>query len=579
MPERGCYRRCQARPMRPLTLHRDLRKLFAALLGVALAQSLIVVIPAWAVQHLFDRFSGNAATGSLTTSKLVLVFSVTALAAFLLEVGKRRLASEIGLRHAANLRNSLFRRIIEDPSLKARKTDKGTLLLPFVGDLTASRRWFAEGLARGSAALVLIPVLLALVATRSAELALGLAIALALSLVCSLALSRPLNHAVREVRRSRGGLTAFIAGRLDAAATIKASGRMRRELRKVETRTKKLSEAERRRAWVTGLMRGIALLTTSTLVLVTLLIGSRIIASGEATPGAIVAILSLVGLLAGGMTDLSRAFELWHPAKIAEDRINKILGAKPRRRTGSQSQIGDQHAGPHDLVISQLSLAGRFKSISAIASAGERVMIDGSPGEGKSALVAAIAQLIEPSSGAIHFGTVELGSSGDAERRRLIGFASNESAILPGSLAMNITYRGTGMNEEAVASLASQCGLDSLVKRLPGGLRGRLTPDTALSDAERHGIFLARALFEEPPLLLLDSIDAPLAASTRRWLSKRLQAYPGVVIFVADREELRAISSRHWLLEGGHLHEAAVNRSVSHPPLDDIVIPFERNGS
>lgn len=565
--------------MRPLTLHPELRKLFAALLGVALAQSLIVVIPAWAVQHLFDRFSGHAGTGSLTTSNLVLVFLATALTAFLLEVGKRRLASEIGLRHAASLRNSLFRRIIEDPSLKAQKTDKGTLLLPFVGDLTASRRWFGEGLARGSAALVLIPVLLALIATRSAELALGLAIVLAISLLCSLALSRPLDHAVREVRRHRGGLTAFIAGRLDAAATIKASGRTRRELRKVETRTEKLSDAERRRAWVTGLMRGLALLTTSILVLVTLLIGSRIIASGEATPGAIVAILSLVSLLAGGMTDLSRAFELWHPAKIAEDRINKILRAKSRRRTASQSQVGQQQTGPHDLVISQLSLAGRFKSISATASAGDRVRIEGLPGEGKSALLAVIAQLIEPTGGAIRFGSVELGSIGDAERRQLIGFASNESAILPGSLAMNITYRGTNVNEEAVVRLASQCGLDSLTMRLPRGLRGRLTPDTPLSDAERNGIFLARALFEEPPLLLLDSIDAPLAVSTRRWLSDRLRDYPGVVIFVTEREDLRAIASRIWSLEGGHLHEEAMDKSVPAPALDDIVVPFERNGS
>lgn len=564
--------------MRPLTLHRDLRKLFAALLGVALAQSLIVVIPAWAVQHLFDRFSGNAAAGSLTTGKLVLVFSATALAAFVLEVGKRRLASEIGLRHAANLRSSLFRRIIEDPSLKARKTDKGTLLLPFVGDLTASRRWFAEGLARGSAALVLIPVLLAIIATRSAELALGLAMALALSLVCSLALSRPLDRAVKEVRRYRGGLTAFIAGRLDAAATIKVSGRMRRELRKVEARTRKLSEAERRRAWVTGSMRGIALLTTSTLVLLTLLIGSRIIASGAATPGAIVAILSLVGLLAGGMTDLSRAFELWHPAKIGEDRINKILAVKPRRRAPPSNPSAHQQAGPRDLVISQLSLAGKFKAVSATASAGECVMIDGSAGQGKSALLAAIAQLIEPSSGTIHLGPRELGSIGDAERRRLIGFASSEGAILPGSLAMNIAYRGAGVNQEAVASLASQCGLDSLAGRLPGGLRGRLTPDTPLSEAERHGIFLARALYEEPPLLLLDSIDAPLAAATRRWLAQRLEAYPGVVMIVTDREELRVVSSRRWLVEGGHLREAAVNQSVFPLPSADIVIPFERNG-
>ncbi|HET7678962.1 MAG TPA: ABC transporter ATP-binding protein [Xanthobacteraceae bacterium] len=563
--------------MRPLTLHPELRGLFAALLAVALAQSLMVVIPAWAVQHLFDRFSGHSSSASLPTGSLIIVFVATALTAFLLEVGKRRLASEIGLRHAANLRNALFRRIVQDPSLKAQKTDKGTLLLPFIGDLTASRRWFGEGLARGSAALVLIPVLLTLIATRSGELALALAIALLLSLLCSLALSRPLDRAVREVRRHRGGLTAFITGRLDAAATIKASGRTRRELRKVESRTAKLSAAERRRAWVVGLMRGLTLLTNSILVLVTLLVGSRIIAAGGATPGAVVAILSLVGLLAGGMTDLARAFELWHPAKVAEDRLNKILRAKPRRRIPPMGLAEQQPTGPHDLTISRLSLANGLRSISAQASAGERVLIDGSPGEGKSALLAAIAQLIEPSSGAIHFGSVELGSIGEAARRALIGFASKDSAILPGSLAMNIAYRGTITKEDVVAPLASQCGLEPLITRLPGRLKGRLTPETPLSDAERHGIFLARALFEEPPLLLLDSIDAPLAASTLAWLTGRLHDYPGVVLFIAAREEFRAIASRRWLLEGGRLHEVAIGTGIPAPGSDATVLPFERN--
>lgn len=561
---------------RKLTLHRDLRKLFAVLLGVALAQSLMVVVPAWAVQHLFDRSSGHLATGPLTSRSLVLIFVTSAVMAFLLEVAKRRLASEIGLRHAANLRKSLFRRIIEDPSLKAQKTDKGTLLLPFVGDLSASRRWVGEGLARGSAALVLIPVLLTLIATRSRSVALGLALVLAVSLLSSLLLSGPLNRAVRDVRRHRGGLTAFIAGRLDAAATVKASGRVRRELRKVDSRTGKLSDSERRRAWVIGLMRGLAHLTNSILVLVTLLIGSRIVASGQATPGAIVAILSLVGLLAGGMTDLSRAFELWHPAKIAEDRIDRILRSKPRRQS-ARTPRREVTGGANELILSELSVAGKFKSLSASVTPGERVLIDGSVGEGKSALLAVLAQLIEPDGGHVLIGTTDLASSSDSERRRLIGFASSESAILPGSLAMNITYRGTMSEEQIVVDLARQCGLEALMTRLPGGIKGRLTPDTPLSEAERNGIFLARALFDDPALLLLDSIDQLLAPGTRAWFAAHLENYPGIAIFVAKSAELQARASRRWTLEGGSLRDELLSTGDQRQAVDDVVIPFGRN--
>ena len=565
--------------MRTLSIHRDLRKLFATLLAIALAQSLIVVVPAWAVQHLFDRFTARPDSSSLATGTLVALFSATALAAFLLEVGKRRLASEIGLRHAANLRNSLFRRMIEDPELRARKADKGTLLLPFVGDLTASRRWFGEGLARGSAALVLIPVLLGLIAIRSGAIAAGLGAALALTFLCSLALSPPLDRAVREVRRHRGELTGFIAGRLEAAATIKVSGRTRRELRKVATRTDKLSQAERRRAWFIGLMRGLAHLNHSILVLVTLLIGSRAVASGGSSPGAIVGILSLVGLLSAGTTDLSRAFEVWHPARIAEERINRVLRAKPRRRAAARQHSKPIGSNPGDLVLSRLAVSRRSEAISATVSPGERITIEGSPGQGKSALIGVIAQLVEPIAGTVRLGPVDLASLSESERRRLIGFGSNDCAILPGSLAMNIAYRGTVTDQQAAAALATRCGLDSLVARLRGGMKGRLTRDTPMSDAERHGIFLARALYGEPALVLLDSIDSELPEATLQWLSGYLGAYPGVVVLVAENDDLRALASRRWTLENGVLHDQPVAPRATLPAADDTVVPFGRSGS
>ena len=311
--------------MRLIQIKPGERAWFSGLLALALAQSLIVMVPAWVVQQLFDKFAGRSHHHiTLPTSTLILIFLASALSAMLIEVGKRRVAAEMAMRHAATIRTQLFQHIMSSPQ-RANQRNKGGLLIPFVGDLTAVRRWVGEGLTQGASALVLIPVILIIIATRNSLLATTLFAVLAGSLAYSLLLVRPLDRAVREVRQRRGALTSFIIGRLEAASTVHAAGRIRGELRKVERRTDALSTAERRRAWAVGATRGVAMLTRSVLVLCTLLVGIHEAASGRATLGAVAAILSMVHLLSAAVTDLVRAFEVWRPAKVAYERIERLL--------------------------------------------------------------------------------------------------------------------------------------------------------------------------------------------------------------------------------------------------------------
>ena len=99
--------------------------LLASLLLLALAQSLTVMIPAWAVQHIFDGLSPSRAKSSYPMELLVGAFLGGATIAFLAEIAKRRLATEISLRHAAHVRQALFvRQISSNPY---RPKNKGTV--------------------------------------------------------------------------------------------------------------------------------------------------------------------------------------------------------------------------------------------------------------------------------------------------------------------------------------------------------------------------------------------------------------------------------------------------------------------
>lgn len=536
------------------------RSLFAGLLLLALAQSLIVMIPAWAVQHIFDRLGRAARTASLPAETLVGIFIAGAVAAFLMEVLKRRLAAEMGLRHAAAIRLALFNRQIS--SNPQRPRNSGAALLPFVGDLTAVRRWVSEGLARGASALVLIPVMLVMIATRNLTLAIALGGVLTLSFACSALLVSPLDRAVRDVRKRRGELASFIAGRIEAASTIRASGRAGTEARKVVTRTNKLSDAERRRSWVVGATRGLALLTHSLLILAALIVGLFEAREGGVTAGTIAAALSLVGLLGAGVADLIRALELRQPAKVAIERIERRL-ARPhlQRLATPQPEIAEP-----GLVLLKLGIDGLLGDVSVKADPGARIQVDGAPGAGKSALIAAIGQSRPNYFGRVLLDGNNLKTMRPKRRGEAIGLASAELALLPGTLGMNLRYRSPGIGDAELLDLARHCGLGPLINRI-GGLQGRLV-GAGLSTGERHGLALARAIAGRPPLLLLDGIDGHLQAEAFEWLREQISTYPGIVLFVAAKPEMTALASARWLISEGRL-------KPSQTPSSNIV-EFER---
>ncbi len=547
--------------MRLIPLEGRDRLLFVGMLSIALAQSLVVMVPAWIVQQLFDRISSGRHQGTLSVTALIMLFMAMALTVVVMEIVKRRLGAEMALRHAASIRQKLFQRQIAVAASSSRS--QGSLLLPFVGDLSASRRWVGEGLVRGGSSAILIPVMISVIATRSGTMAAALGLVLLLSLAGSLILVRPMDAAVRDVRKRRGALTGFVSGRIAAAATIYTSGRVTLELGKVEARTEKLSQAERRRAWAVGATRGVALMTNSLLVMATLLVGMTEAKRGGASIGEIAAVLTLVGLLGAGVTELARAFELWRPAKIAYERIDRVLSSRPPRalRGTGPAQLA------RGLTLDQFSVPHCVQHASALLPEGSAAVLDGAAGTGKSALIRAIAQIADHDGTALVNGR-QLERLGERTRSRTIGFASVELPILPGSLGMNLRYRARDVSDEELIALGRQCGLGALMERL-GGLNGRIAGNSELSAGERQSVALGRALAGTPPLLLLDSIDAHLDQPVCAWLAKRLQSYPGTVLIVASRPELRAIAAARWTLSGGRL-------AVAPAELMTNVVPFEK---
>jgi ABC-type protease/lipase transport system fused ATPase/permease subunit len=110
-----------------------------------------------------------------------------------------------------------------------------------------------------------------------------------------------------------------------------------------------------------------------------------------------------------------------------------------------------------------------------------------------------------------------------------------------------VRYRRPDSDVQAVGDVLARVGLTSRVAALPGGQSARLRQGgEPLTPPDRARLLLARAMFGDPPLLVLDHLDADLGERGREVLRDLLDGYPGVVVLASDAPEAVMTPTRYW---------------------------------
>jgi len=252
--------------------------------------------------------------------------------------------------------------------------------------------------------------------------------------------------------------------------------------------------------------------------------------------------------LSGGLLQLSSCLVAWRQvrplyraaARGEEPGLPRAALRPGGDRLGRLGRLGDgadregpllrgralayRHAGRERDVLSDVDLELRR---------GERVLLEGPSGGGKSTLVALLTGLRAPRSGALLLGGLDRASQGARRWRRRIAAAPqfHENHVFTGTLAFNLTLAappepdaahglvglGTGapLAEARAREVCEELGLGPLLERMPAGLR-QIVGETGwqLSHGEKSRLFVARALLADAELVVLDESLAALDAET-----------------------------------------------------------------
>ena len=237
-------------------LMRGRRVALAMLLGAnGLGQALAAAAIAFATRHVFDSI------GAIDVSAFAALLAAASTIS-VLRYRERVDAEKLGQDYVVEIRERLFRHLLDQRARDVSMRSKGGTLLKFVGDLTAMRLWVTMGLARLWVMGTTLAGAFAALAVLDTRLALVVCLPILLGASAIVFSGTRIRETAREARRHRARLTGDVAERLANLAVVQAFGQSEREWRRVRRRGRVLRDAMIDRARAIGRVRGLAELTT-----------------------------------------------------------------------------------------------------------------------------------------------------------------------------------------------------------------------------------------------------------------------------------------------------------------------------
>ena len=190
-------------------------------------------------------------------------------------------------------------------------------------------------------------------------------------------------------------------------------------------------------------------------------------------------------------------------------------------------------------------------------AAGEAVAVMGPSGCGKSTLARGLVGALAPLRGAVRLDGAALDQWSPEALGPHVGYLPQTVELLTGSVAQNIARFDPAASPDAVIAAARLAGVHDLVLRLPEGYNSQVGLDgAALSAGQRQRIGLARALYGNPFLVVLDEPNSNLDRAGEDALAAAVQAAcarGAAVVVVAHRPSILAAVGKVLLMEEGRL--------------------------
>ncbi|WP_407114367.1 peptidase domain-containing ABC transporter [Bradyrhizobium sp. LMG 9283] len=368
----------------------------------------------------------------------------------------------------------------------------------------------------------------------------------------------------RAMMENAADLAAQVVESLGAVSTIKAFGIENGAYLKMETRFLKTLQS----AYSAGLISIVGDNASSFLsTLFTILLmwfGTTLVLDQTVTPGELLSCYALLGYMTRPVANLIQTNRIVQDAFVAADRLFEIFDLEPARDGSAdltKSGLGDIRL--ENVTFRHGAQPKLFQNLSVTFRRGEMTAVVGESGSGKSSLAALLQNIYPLEGGRIRIGSHDLKDVSTVSLRSVVAAVPQSTDVFSGSVIENIALGEFEPEIERIMKICDQTGLREVIERLPGGFQAYLGKNgVRLSAGEKQRLSLARALYRDPDILILDeptsSLDSVAEATVHRLLQDLRRAGKTIVVIshrlstICDADKIVVLDRGRIVAEGRH---------------------------
>ncbi len=382
--------------------------------------------------------------------------------------------------------------------------------------------------------------------------------ALVLATMVLLGLNFLITAAGRAGRRQTGLLKSILSvmtEQLAAIKPLKAMGRDDRFEAVVTVQTRQLNKSLRKQVFSREAIKALQELALALLALVGLVVMLSVLEMPLASA------MILIFLLARFVTLLSKAQRAWQLTAISESAYWSLIESIEEARNEREPRIGTLAPSlKQSIRFDQVSFTHPghrvFQDQSLEIPVGQLTVITGASGSGKTTLIDLIAGLLHPDDGQVLIDGVDLHEIDHHAWRQLIGYVPQEPLLVNESVLYNVTFGDPTLDRKDVEQALAQADALEFVQAMENGL------DTVvgerggrLSGGQRQRLAIARALVQQPKLLILDEATSNLDSLSERAVLATVAHLKGqlTMLAVTHHEPMLELADQVYRIEKGHL--------------------------
>jgi ATP-binding cassette subfamily B protein len=293
--------------------------------------------------------------------------------------------------------------------------------------------------------------------------------------------------------------------------------------------------------------------------------GSYFVIEREITPGELLSFYAIIGYFMNPVASLIGANKQIQNALIAADRLFEIMDLEREENTEKvllkKEKIGNIEF--RNVAFRYSTRVQVFTDFNLKIKKGNSTAIVGESGSGKSTLISLLQNLYPIQRGRITIGDLDLKYIQHESLRELVSVVPQKIDLFSGNIIDNIAVGDFSPNMELIIEICKSTGILEFIESMPNGFNTYLGENGAtLSGGQKQRIAIARALYKQPEVLVLDEATSSLDSTSENYIQKAieiLRVKKKTIIIIAHRlssvinaDEIVVLQKGEVLEKGNH---------------------------